>query len=101
MSDQQKPALEHERQAYGCTLKHSHDNAYAVLVDGDGHEQEFTENLGMIAQGAPSATLLAIHAAKRDQEARAHDKAEEAKAKRASAKAPTTPPAPETESEGE
>jgi hypothetical protein len=95
-----KPELAHEREVYGCTLKHSHDNAYAVLVDADGHEQEFTENLGMIAQGAPSATLLAIHAAKRDRDARALDKAEEAKAKRAAANVPTPPPA-ETESEGE
>lgn len=105
MSDQQKPALEHERQVYGCTLKHSHANDYAVLVDADGKEQEFLENQGMVVQGAPSATLLAIHAAKRDQEARALDKAEEAKAKRAAANAPPQPPAAEaeveTESEGD
>jgi hypothetical protein len=67
MSDQQKPALEHEREVYGYTLRHSHDNDYAVLVDFEGKEQEFSENLGMIAQGAPSATLLAITKAKQTQ----------------------------------
>lgn len=100
-----KPELVHERVVYGCTLKHSHENDYAVLVDADGAEQEFLEDLGMIAQGAPSATLLAIHAAKRDQEARVLSKADKAKAKRAAAEEPTPEPDPtpavETESEGE
>lgn len=62
-----KPELVHERDVYGFTLRHSHENEYAVLVDAAGVEQEFVEDLGMIAQGAPSATLLAIHAAKRGQ----------------------------------
>lgn len=62
-----KPELVHEREVYGFTLRHSHANDYAVLVDAAGTEQEFAENLGMIAQGAPSATLLAITAAKRGQ----------------------------------
>lgn len=62
-----KPELVHERDCYGFTLRHSHANDYAVLVDAAGNSQEFAENLGMIAQGAPSATLLAIAAAKRGQ----------------------------------
>ena len=62
-----KPELIHERDCYGFTLRHSHANDYAVLVDAAGDEQEFVENLGMVSQGAPSATLLAITAAKRGQ----------------------------------
>lgn len=62
-----KPELVHEREVYGFTLRHSHHNERAVLVDASGVEQEFSEERGMIAQGAPSATLLAITAAKRGQ----------------------------------
>lgn len=105
MSDQQKPELVHERVVYGCNLKHSHENDYAVLTDPDGKEHIFVDDPGMIAQGAPSATLLAIHAAKRDQAARAQDKIEEAKAKRYAAMKPVVVDSPieneATESEGE
>lgn len=60
-----KPELVHEREVYGFTLRHSHQNEYAVLVNAAGVEEEFSEDLGMISQGAASATLLAITAAKR------------------------------------
>lgn len=77
MSDKPKPELTHACEHYGCTIRHTLDNDHAVMVAPDGSEQAFSENLGMIAQGAPSATLLAIHAAKADQKQRAEQKAKD------------------------
>lgn len=69
--------LTHEYQQYGCTIRHTLEGDYATVTTPDGAEHQFSENLGMIAQGAPSAHLLAIQAAKADMRQRAAKKAAE------------------------
>lgn len=104
-----KPELVHRFENYGCVIKCAHYHEYAVLIDRDGNEQQFEVDRGMIAQGADNATLLAIHAAIKDQADRAAARKAERQAESGKRKAesgedlPTTdyplPTLPESEDE--
>lgn len=88
MSDERdKPELTHERDAYGCKIRHAFHNDYAVLTDPDGREQEFQVDRAMIAQGADSATLEAVRWAKVDEAARIGQKRQDRKDEAAARKA--------------